>query len=77
MKTLQGHQDIGSQELSGASLHFDLGVDVLAFPSEIGALPNDWQVQGAHDRGHNSGPWVPNDPRQMQVWAATLDVPGL
>ncbi|MCH9815222.1 MAG: hypothetical protein K0U64_02060 [Actinomycetia bacterium] len=76
MTALQGNLDIGSTELSGASHHFDLGVDVLAFPGEMGALPQNWDHYDVSHRQHDVGAWTPQDPAQLQLWATTLDVPG-
>lgn len=56
--------------------HFDLGVDVLAAGGEMQNVPQDWDPHGVHQREHNGGQWPPADPKKMQLWAATLDVPG-
>ena len=55
---------------------FDLGVDVLAARQAFDSLPVDWHPQGLGHRDHGSGHWVPENPAQLEIWAATLDVPG-
>ena len=60
-----------------AANHFNLGVDVLASGGEMGSLPHDWDPREGGHRAHSDGAWEPTDPAQMEIWAATLDVPGL
>lgn len=57
-------------------LHFDLGVDVLASRGEMSALPHDWDPAKLQHRDHGGGQWPPASPAQLEVLAATMDVPG-
>ena len=57
-------------------VHFDLGVDVLASRGEMGALPHDWDPGQAQHRDHDGGQWPPASPAELEMLAATMDVPG-
>ena len=57
-------------------VHFDLGVDVLASRTEMGALPRDWDPGMIQHRDHSGGQWPPASPAQLEMLAATMDVPG-
>jgi hypothetical protein len=57
-------------------LHFDLGVDVLASRSEMGTLPHDWDPGQVQARDHGGAQWPPASPAQLEMLAATMDVPG-
>ena len=56
-------------------LHFDLGLESLASADDFAHLPHDWE--GFHrDHPHHGMHEWPTDTKTLQLWAATLDVPG-
>ncbi|MCB0919861.1 MAG: hypothetical protein KDC39_14970 [Actinobacteria bacterium] len=57
-------------------VHFDLGLETLATSYDLSHIPHEWQHPGLSHH-HMASNALPSDTHSLQVWAASLDLPGI